>query len=201
MSERPRVAVLSLGASNGATIRAGLVRAGGAPFAARAAGDFANSDALVVPGVANLAYLIDALDAAGLRDPLLAAIERGMPVLGVCAGFQLCFEESDEAPERCGLGVFAGRVVAMDAPKLPHMGWNRVEALTCAIASGWAYFAHSFAAPQGVRDAIAVTRHGAAFTSIARRRNVTGVQFHPERSGAYGAALLESFIREAAVLC
>jgi imidazole glycerol phosphate synthase glutamine amidotransferase subunit len=201
VSDRPRVAVLALGASNHANICSGLVRAGGDPFAATTARDFDRCDAVVIPGVANVAFVIDALDAAGLRAPLLAAIDRGLPALGVCAGFQLCFERCEEAPQRSALGIFSGSVRELRAPKLPHMGWNRVEARVAGFPSGWAYFAHSFAAPDDSPDAIAVTEHGETFACAARRGNLLGVQFHPERSGAFGAAILAGFVREAGVRC
>jgi imidazole glycerol phosphate synthase glutamine amidotransferase subunit len=197
----PRIAVLALGAANYANIFTGLARAGGTPFAARAANDLDGADALVIPGVANVGFLIDALDATGMRRPLLEAIERGMPALGVCAGFQLCFESSDEAPQRRGLAIFAGHVAAMRAPKLPHLGWNRVESLARSFGSGWAYFAHSFATPANAPQSVAQTTHRVPFASAARKGNVLGVQFHPERSGAFGASLLATFVREAARRC
>jgi glutamine amidotransferase len=197
----PRIAVLSLGASNHANVATGLGLAGAEPFALREAKELDEADALVIPGVANVGYLIEALDAAGLREPLVAAIERGMPTLGICAGFQLLFARSSEAPQRRGLGVFAGSVRALRAKKLPHVGWNRVDSLAPDFAGGWAYFAHSFAVPPDVRETIAVTHHDEPFASAARERNVLGVQFHPERSGAYGAALLGAFVRGAMVRC
>jgi len=178
-----------------------LVRAGGAPFAVRTPAELEGADALVIPGVANVAFLIDALDAAALREPVLRAIASGMPALGICAGFQLCFEGSDEAPGARGLGVLEGRVETLRARKLPHVGWNRVEPLAPDFAGGWAYFAHSFAVARGARQAVALTDHGERFVSAGRRENLLGVQFHPERSGAYGAALLEDFVRGAAVRC
>jgi imidazole glycerol-phosphate synthase subunit HisH len=86
-------------------------------------------------------------------------------------------------------------VTTMRSRKLPHLGWNWVASFVPELRSGWAYFAHSFAAPAGARDTIAVTDHETSFASAARYANLVGVQFHPERSGAYGAALLETFVR------
>lgn len=191
----PRIGIVTLGASNAANIASGLRRAGGDPFPIRTARDIESARALVIPGVANVDFLIEALDAAELRHTLLGAVRSGVPAFGICAGFQLCFEGSDEAPRRRGLGVFRGRVLSLLAQKRPHMGWNWVASNIGGFPSGWAYFAHSFAAPAGVRDAIAVTAHETLFASAARNHNVIGVQFHPERSGAYGASLLEAFVR------
>lgn len=190
-----RIGVLTLGASNAANVGTGLLRAGGDPFAVRSARDFESADALVIPGVANVDFLIEALDAAALRNALMAATAAGTPTLGICAGFQLCFESTEEAPLRHGLGIFRGRVRSLSARKRPHMGWNWVASSAPEMPSGWAYFAHSFAPPAAVRDAIAITDHSDPFASAARNANVLGVQFHPERSGAYGASLLESFVR------
>jgi imidazole glycerol-phosphate synthase subunit HisH len=193
--KKPRIGVLSLGASNAANVSTGLRRAGGDPFAIRNARDLESAHALVIPGVANVEFLIEAMVAAALRSALVSAIRAGIPTLGICAGFQLCFDSTDEAPQERGLGVFPGSVRGLAARKLPHIGWNWVDSNVPVMPSGWAYFAHSFAAPASVRDAIAVTDHDGPFASAALSANVLGVQFHPERSGAYGAAVLQSFVR------
>jgi imidazole glycerol-phosphate synthase subunit HisH len=192
--KKPRIGILTLGASNAANVCTGLRRAGSEPFAIQAARDFGGADALVIPGVANVAFLTQALDGAGLRYALLEAIRNSLPTLGICAGFQLLFESSDEAPRQRGLGIFPGRVRRLSAQKLPHLGWNWVASSGPDFPDGWAYFAHSFAAPADARETIAVTNHGAPFAAAARNANVLGVQFHPERSGAYGARLLEAFV-------
>jgi imidazole glycerol-phosphate synthase subunit HisH len=201
MTRRPPIAVLALGASNHANVCAGLRRAGADPFAFAAASDLDIARAVVIPGVANVSFLIDALDAAGLREPLLDAFERGLPALGICAGFQLLFDTSDEAPHRRLLGVFEGPVLAMHARTIPHMGWNWVEPIVPGRGGGWAYFAHSFAAPATAPDTVAVTEHAGSFASVARKRNVLGVQFHPERSGAFGSSILDAFVRTAVSRC
>ncbi len=193
--KKPRIGILALGASNAANVATGFRRAGSDPFAIRSARDLEGAQALVIPGVANVKFLIEALDAAALRSALVTAIRAGIPTLGICAGFQLCFDMTDEAPhERC-LGILPGRVRSLPARKLPHMGWNWVASNASQLPSGWAYFAHSFAASASARDAIAVTDHDGPFASAAMNANLLGVQFHPERSGAYGASVLDSFVR------
>ena len=195
MSAPAKIAVLTLGASNHANICSGLARAGGSPYALRAPRDLYRAGAVVIPGVANVAFLVDALDAAGLRGALLRAMQSGMPALGVCAGFQLCFDASEEAPQRRLLGLFAGHVRALRAPKLPHMGWNRLQIkknslLLDGISSGTCfYFAHSFAAPSGSYT-IAECE---GFSAAIARDNFYGVQFHPEKSAEAGLRLLKNF--------
>ncbi len=194
MNAPPVAGVLALGAANGRSIAGGLMRAGAVPRRLRQPAELHEIDALVIPGVANLSFVIDALDCGGWRRPIAAAIARGLPVLGICAGFQLLLDGSDEAPGMRGLGCFAGAARRMRGGKVPHMGWNRVESLSPAVDSGWAYFAHSFAAPPTLPHAAAITPGETPFASVAMTGRVIGVQFHPERSGAFGRALLERFV-------
>jgi imidazole glycerol-phosphate synthase subunit HisH len=195
---RIRAAILALGAANRRSIESALTRAGASPFFLEDAGDLASCDALVIPGVSNVGFVIGEMEQRALREPLLRAMWSGLPTLGICAGFQVLFECSDEAPLARGLAVFDGRVRRLRSQKLPHMGWNRVESTDPGLEPGWAYFAHTFAAPVTPLTVAQTSYADQRFSSIARRGNVTGVQFHPERSGAYGARFLESFVRFAA---
>jgi glutamine amidotransferase len=189
------VGILALGAANTRSIVYALSRAGTDAVMLERPEHLPAVGALVLPGVANLGYLIQALDRGNWRAPVLAAIGAGLPTLGICAGFQLLCTRSEEAPDLPGLGIFAGTVRKLRGKKIPHMGWSRAEATTSAFESGWAYFAHSYAPPAALRETLAITQCGAAFASAAGTGNVIGVQFHPERSGEYGARLLERFVR------
>ena len=189
----PTLGILDLGAANRANIARALERCGARTTFVTTPDAIERCDALVVPGVANVAYIAAELDRLQLREPLVRAAERGVPLLGICAGFQLFFERSDEAPNARGLALFDGVVRALSAPRLPHMGWNLVEERE--RAPQWAYFAHGFAAPASSRCTVATTElDGECFASIARRDGILGAQFHPERRGAYGAAFLASFV-------
>jgi imidazole glycerol phosphate synthase glutamine amidotransferase subunit len=153
--------------------------------------------------VGHFSALIRALDEYGLRMPLLSALERGVPFLGICLGLQALYEASEEAPELLGLKQFTGKVCALPANvKLPHMGWNQLRRkedsrlLEGIAPDAHFYFAHSYAACVRVNgsEAVATCSHGAEFVAVLERNNIHAVQFHPEKSGQPGAQLLGNFL-------
>lgn len=194
---KSRVAVLDLGVGNIFSVLTALQRAGAEPYVVRAAADARAASALVFPGVANFGYVVEGLDRFQLRGPLVELIAGGMPYLGLCAGFQILFQSSEESPGSRGLGVLSGTVLRLRGPKTPHMGWNRCEVVAPneLLESGWAYFANSFAPPPTAPHCVATTEYGGEFAAACVSDHVTGVQFHPEKSGSYGAALLGRWLR------
>lgn len=160
-----------------------------------------DSDLLVLPGVG--AFGPASATLTPHRDAIRAAIAGGLPVLGVCLGMQLLFDESDEAPGP-GLGVFSGRVERLNEPRVPQIGWNDVrnDGDTALASAGLmtAYYANSFVSrPTGSaeRCVTAWSTYGASrFPAVIRSGAVVGVQFHPEKSSAPGLAFLASVIRE-----
>jgi imidazole glycerol-phosphate synthase subunit HisH len=194
----PTVGIVALGAANRRSIDAALQRAGATTCFIEEPRAIAACDALVLPGVANFGFIAGELDRTGMRSALLEAAGFGIPLLGICVGYQLLFEGSQEAPKAKGLGILRGRVRRLETPRVPHMGWNRVEPISRAFEAGWAYFANAYAPDADARDATATTQDGAdRFASAAAYRNVQGVQFHPERSGGYGAEFLLAFVQSA----
>lgn len=196
----PNIGILALGAANGKSVACALERAGAYAFFIDRASDLRAIDGLVIPGVANFGYVADSLDRLALRDPVRTALEDGLPALGICVGFQILFEGSEEAPNAKGLGCFPGRLGRVCGPKSPHMGWNTVQTNgdSGLVRSGWAYFAHAYAPQSDAQGTIAHTVYDSAtFASASQTLRTTGVQFHPERSGAYGAALLSRFVGSA----
>ncbi|GLQ19089.1 imidazole glycerol phosphate synthase subunit HisH [Algimonas porphyrae] len=160
--------------------------------------EIAAADRVLIPGVGSAPYAMAKIDAAGLTDTLRALSQ---PVLGICLGMQLLFEELDEGGLLTqGLGLVPGRVTALDTGDLPspHMGWNQLtdlvdDPVTEGLTNGdHAYFVHSYAAPISTAT-IATSTHGSPFSSIIRHGNVRGCQFHPERSSATGASILKAF--------
>lgn len=155
---------------------------------------------VILPGVGAAPAAMRNIDALELTSVLKA---RTKPMMGICLGMQLLFEELDEGGQTTqGLGLIAGRISKLDTgdQPSPHMGWNQLSALTNdpvldGISAGdYAYFVHSFAAP--ITDhVIAASAYGQEFAAIVRKGNIYGCQFHPERSSATGARILANFLK------
>ncbi|HEY5258537.1 MAG TPA: imidazole glycerol phosphate synthase subunit HisH [Candidatus Baltobacteraceae bacterium] len=165
----------------------------------------AGARALVFPGDGAFGATMDALRVRGLDLAIREAIEAGTPFLGICVGMQILFDGSTEFGGARGLGIFAGEVARFQrAPRVPHMGWNRLEptgehAFAAGLEDGdYAYFLHSYRAPVGPQT-VAATTHGDRFSAIVARGNVMGTQFHPEKSQRTGAKLIDNFLRVAGI--
>jgi imidazole glycerol phosphate synthase glutamine amidotransferase subunit len=196
------VTIMDYGAGNVTSVERALRRLGATPSRTDRREEIASAERIVLPGVGHYGALIAALDRRGLRQPLLGAISRGAKFLGICLGLQVLYASSEEAPELAGLGLLQGQVSQLPPTvKLPHMGWNRLERsensrLLDGISSDdYFYFAHSYAAPSSGAEAAALCGYGREFMAVLERDNIFGVQFHPEKSGAPGAKLLENFLR------
>ena len=159
---------------------------------------------VVLPGVGAFGAAAATLRSHGLEDVARDAAVSGRPFLGICVGMQLLFDVSFEYGEHAGLGLLPGSVVSFDTTnpqaKVPQIGWNAIEwqmenALTAAVPSGsMAYFVHSFyCKPLETSDVLATTFHGIGYASAVQRGNITGVQFHPEKSGDVGLALIRAW--------
>ena len=160
-----------------------------------------DADAVVVPGVGAFPEAMRRLNRAGLDGLIKERAEAGTPVLGICLGMQLLFDSSAEHEGAAGLGLLAGDVTALDAPKLPHIGWNEVtlrdgSRLTEGLGERAAFYhVHSFVCRASDDDVVGEGEYGERFASIVERDNVAGVQFHPEKSSRDGLRLLANFLR------
>ncbi|MGC1685480.1 MAG: imidazole glycerol phosphate synthase subunit HisH [Candidatus Acidiferrales bacterium] len=195
------VTLVDYGAGNLASVERALERLGAASRRSESPKSIERADALLLPGVGHFAALIRGLDERGLREPLCAAIRRGVPFLGICLGLQALYESSEEAPDVRGLNIFEGSVRGLPADvKLPHMGWNRVKQLRESSAlrgvpdDAYFYFAHSYAARGEDPRVVATSCHGVRFAAAVEQENVWALQFHPEKSAATGAAVLQNFL-------
>ena len=196
------VAILDYGAGNVTSVTKALRHLGAEARIATDPGALAGADGIVVPGVGHFARTT-AIDTA-MRRALRHAIEAGTPLLGICLGLHWLFEGSTEAPAAAGLGIFQGRCSALRGSpgiKVPHVGWNAIDVTAngSRLLNGlgnqpYAYFCHSYAAECGDRT-VGIASHGDAFSAVVERDAVFGVQFHPEKSGAVGLAVLGNFLR------
>ncbi len=164
------------------------------------------ADAVVLPGVGNFGACMHALRGSGLEAVTLDAAHDHRPFLGICVGMQMLFDGSDESPGVRGLGVVPGRITLLPATeRLPQMGWN-----TLTVAPGsqllaglpdpaWCYFVHSYA-PEPDDDGVVAAwcDYGRRFAAAIERGPLWATQFHPEKSGAIGLALLANFVAAAA---
>jgi glutamine amidotransferase len=198
------VTVVDYGAGNLRSLRAALERLDAQVEVTADPGDVERAGVVVVPGVGAAGPAMERLEAAGLAAAIRAASGRGAHVLGICLGLQLLFERSEEGDTEC-LGLLPGVVRRIDwAGTVPHMGWNDVspaggDSLAGALPAV-CYFAHTYVAePADPHDVIATTElDGRPFASAVGRGRVAAVQFHPERSGPAGRALLAALLRRAA---
>jgi glutamine amidotransferase len=163
--------------------------------------DIGAADAVVLPGVGAFGACMDALDASGLHEVVVEAAGSGRPFIGICVGMQMMCASSEESPDHLGLGVFDTKVIRIRGDvKLPQMQWNQLDLVGPAHPafaelgpSPWMYFVHSYAAEQ-CDATVATCDYGGRVTAVLARERIVAVQFHPEKSGRDGLALLEGLV-------
>ena len=194
------IALIDYGAGNLTSVRKGFAAAGADLFTPASPSDLDKARGIVVPGVGNFAATA-ALEGEWTI-AIRQAIDRGMPLLGICLGLQWLFEGSDEAPEVKGLGAIGGtcsRLPQTAGLKVPHVGWNSLHLprgsrlLQGVDENTQVYFTHSYAAPM-TPEAAATCEHGAIFAAAVEADHIFGVQFHPEKSSGAGIQILRNFV-------
>jgi imidazole glycerol phosphate synthase glutamine amidotransferase subunit len=200
-----KVTIVDYGAGNVPSVERALQRLGANSERTSSPENISKAETLLLPGVGHYAALVRALDEKQLRATLIEAIHRGVPFLGICLGLQVLFKSSEEAAQLHGLNILPGIVSTLPPNvKLPHMGWNQLEqkresSLLAGIDAGaYFYFAHSYAALDSNGAAAATCAYGTEFAAVIEQKNIYAVQFHPEKSGAPGARVLQNFLRIAA---
>jgi imidazole glycerol-phosphate synthase subunit HisH len=198
------LALIDYGAGNLRSVENALKAAGAEQISVTAAPDeIAQAERIVLPGVGAFGACMDALTAiSGMVEALHERVLRGgVPFLGVCVGMQLMADAGEEFGTHPGLGWIGGTVSRLTPPdpaaRVPHMGWNDVTPATPhpLIEPGEAYFLHSYAfAATDPATVVAATDHGGTVAAAVARDNLIGVQFHPEKSQAYGLAFLARFL-------
>lgn len=197
-----KVGVLDYGSGNLHSVTRALAAAGAEVVLASDAAEMQRCDRLVVPGVGAFAACVAGLNAGGGADIVRDWVAAERPLLGICVGHQVLFTSGDEhGVVTDGLGVLPGHVTRLAAHRLPHMGWNFIEApsdsvLFAGVQRERFYFVHSYAVTDPPLDALVTTaRHeDAPFVAAVERGAVASTQFHPEKSGAAGARLLRNWV-------
>ena len=196
-----KIAIVDYGAGNLPSVERALRKLGADTELATRPEQIASAKVVVLPGVGHFSAFVAGLRERGLTESLATAKNAGVPILGICLGLQAFFGSSEEAPGEQGLGFLPGEVVALPKNvKSPHIGWNQLERrgesklLKNIPADAFFYFAHSFAAPANDAFTVAACNHGIPFAAVVEQKNLFGVQFHPEKSGEVGAALLKNFV-------
>jgi glutamine amidotransferase len=198
---RPPVAVLDYGVGNLHSAAKALDRAGADVRVVATVAEANGAAGLVVPGVGAYGACLSGLASAGGAAAVAGWLHGGRPLLGICVGMQLLFEASDEGPVGDGVGVLAGKIRRLTGPvKIPHIGWDEVAVrpgsrLLAGLGDGTRfYFVHSYAPEPDGEAVAAVCDYGGRFAAAVEQGNLFGTQFHPEKSGAAGLALLANFV-------
>ena len=196
------IGVVDYGSGNLRSVCKALEASGASTTLVSEASRLEGFDAIVVPGVGSFGDCAANLQATGLWDPLREWIQAGRPYLGICLGYQLLFEASEESPGVSGLGVLPGTVIRFSEAglKVPHMGWNSLSDLKGPLFEGLPeetsfYFVHSFyPVPADPSLASSTCEYGHRFAASISRGALHATQFHPEKSQAAGLAVLRNFL-------
>ena len=208
---QPVIAVLDYGIGNLRSAEKALQKVGGDARLTRDPAFVASADAVVLPGVGAFGACMDALRGAGLEDVVYGAVDSGRPFLGICVGMQMLFTSSQEDLDARGLDIISGTVKWIPpGVKRPQMQWNKLafsqpddpmfegELLRDAPNGSWVYFVHSLhGVPMDPSLVAATCDYGVTLNAAFRQDNVFATQFHPEKSGASGLALLDNFVKAA----
>lgn len=208
MSKRssPKVTIFDYGVGNLHSISKALELGGAKVQVVNSVDDIIDAEIIIFPGVGDFGAVMGFMGKR--RVALMKRLEAGVPTLGICIGFQILFEASEEARGK-GLGFLKGKVEKFAGVRIPHMGWNTVEVTGAGARDPLMkgiprithfYFANSYApAPKG-RDGLrlADTEYGKRFPAVMRKANTYGTQFHPEKSGTFGLRLICNFVKAAA---
>ena len=206
------IAIVDYGVGNLFSLQSSFAFIGHEARVTGRSGEILSADRVVLPGVGAFGDAADKLRATGLDRTVQEAARRGKPLLGICLGMQLLFDEGEEFGRHEGLGLIPGRVVSMrpavpETLKLPQIGWNglrlvRPHPLFRDIRDGdQVYFVHSFHGTDCGDSLLATTEYGADITAAVGRGSVMGCQFHPEKSGKIGLKILKAFAETEDFVC
>ena len=200
------IAVIDYGVGNLFSVEKALLKLGAEVTVTSDASQLRQADKIVLPGVGAFGDCMHNLQEAGLVPVVRDIAQSAKPLLGICVGFQILFEGSEESPGVAGLGIFKGMVQKIQASglKIPHMGWNSLsiasprqstDLFRQLPAAPYVYFVHSYhAVPTDPAVITAATEYGSVLTAAVAQGNVQATQFHPEKSGDVGLHILQNFL-------
>ena len=200
------IAIIDYGVGNLFSVEKALAALGADVKITSDARTIAAADKIVLPGVGAFGDCMENLTATGLIPTIKDFVKTGKPMLGICVGLQILFEGSEESIGVAGLGLLKGKVRRIQAPglKVPHMGWNSLtiksprqplDLFQGLSEKPYVYFVHSYhAVPQDSSIVTATTEYGSELTAAVAKGNIQATQFHPEKSGDVGLAILKNFI-------
>lgn len=196
------IGIIDYGVGNLFSLRASCKAVGQDVFVSGDGAELQKADRLILPGVGAFPDAVKKLNDTGMADFVREQAAKGTPLLGICLGMQLLFEESLEYGRHPGLGLLKGQVVPMEGRlpeglKIPHMGWNALNVTGGRLLEGlggqYVYFVHSFFGENCADSLSAWTDYGIPVTAAVEQGNLFGCQFHPEKSGSVGLSILRRF--------
>ncbi|UCD41100.1 MAG: imidazole glycerol phosphate synthase subunit HisH [Chloroflexota bacterium] len=197
------ITIINYGLGNLHSVQKAVANVGGEAVVTDDDQEIINAEKVILPGVGAFADGMKGLESRGLVPVVQEVAAQGKPLLGICLGMQLLFEESEEQGRYQGLGLLAGKVVQFKHPgvKVPQIGWNQVQVskssdLMDGIQDGdYFYFNHGYyCIPADADDVLTMTEYGVSFASSVERELIIGVQFHPEKSQQRGLQVLKNFV-------
>jgi glutamine amidotransferase len=197
------IAIVNYGLGNLHSVQKAIAHVGGVALVTEDAPEIFAAGKVILPGVGAFADGMEGLQSRRLVPVMREVVALGKPLLGICLGMQLLFEESEEQGLYQGLGFLAGKVVLFQEPgiKVPQIGWNQVKVskpsdLMNGIQDGdYFYFNHGYyCIPEVAEDVLTTTDYGVRFVSSVERQMIFGVQFHPEKSQKIGLQILKNFV-------
>lgn len=198
-----KIVLIDHGVGNLRSVEKALTAVGGVIQMTADPRDVAKAEKIVLPGVGAFADAMKGIRERGLIEPILNAVRKDTPLLGICVGMQMLFESSEEQGRHPGLGLLPGSVVRFRDPDLtiPQTGWNQIHPrrsdplLQNLDQNSYAYFNHTYyCVPDRSEDILAFTQYGVSYASVVHRENLYGVQFHPEKSQQVGLTVLKNFV-------
>ncbi|OGO01977.1 MAG: imidazole glycerol phosphate synthase, glutamine amidotransferase subunit [Chloroflexi bacterium RBG_13_53_26] len=197
------IAVIDHGAGNLRSVANAIVKLGYKPTVTSNPSDLLGAAAVILPGVGAAAGTVRNLERLGLSEAIRRVVADGTPMLAICVGMQVLFDETEEGGRHRCLGIIPGVVRRLPPGlKIPHIGWNQVNQkinhpLFDSIPDGANfYFVHSYcAAPDDISVAAGTTEYGVSICSVFVSGNLVGTQFHPEKSGEYGLRMYDNFLK------